>query len=86
MASATVPPWHASEQQPAWKQGVKDEPRIQPFVDMLAYGRSTPKLIGWQQIITLLATARDDAVALKKSPREALNDAALQAAPLIKQG
>lgn len=86
VASATVPPWHASEQQPAWKQGVKDEPRIQPFVDMLAYGRSTPKLIGWQQIITLLATARDDAVALKKSPKEALNDAALQAAPLIKQG
>ncbi len=86
VASATLPPWHASAQQPAWKQGLKDEPRLQPFVDMLAYGRPTPKLVGWQQIITLLATARDDAAALKKSPQEALNAAALQAAPLIKQG
>jgi ABC-type glycerol-3-phosphate transport system substrate-binding protein len=53
---------------------------------LLAYGRPTPKLVGWQQIITLLATARDDAAALKKSPLEALTAAALAAAPLIKQG
>jgi sn-glycerol 3-phosphate transport system substrate-binding protein len=86
VASATLPPWHASEQQQAWKDGIKAEPRTQPFVDMLAYGRPTPKLIGWQQIITLLGTARDDASTLKKTPQQALNDAALQAAPLIKQG
>jgi len=72
--------------EPAWQKWLHDEPRIKPFVDMLAYGRSTPKITAWQQVTDILAAARDDAGAQKKTPKEALDDAVRTALPLIQQG
>jgi ABC-type glycerol-3-phosphate transport system substrate-binding protein len=86
VASGTLPPWKGSEQHAAWQKWLRDEPRIQPFVSMLSYGRATPKLIQWQQITDLLVAARDSAAAQKQTPKEALDDAARQALPLIQQG
>ena len=86
VASTTLPPWHASEQQPAWQQWLRQEPRTKPFVEMLSYGRPTPKLVAWQDITDVLAEARDAAGSLQKTPKEALDDAARKAAPLIQQG
>ena len=70
----------------AWQQWVKEEPRIKPFVEMLAIGRATPKLSAWEEIVNLPAQARDDAATQKKTPQEALDDVARAAEPLIKQG
>jgi ABC-type glycerol-3-phosphate transport system substrate-binding protein len=86
VASTTLPPWHASEQSAAWTKWLKEEPRFKPFVAMLAYGRPTPKLSLWQDVTDLLVTARDEAGSQKKSPQQALDDAARVAEPLIKQG
>jgi ABC-type glycerol-3-phosphate transport system substrate-binding protein len=86
VASTTLPPWHVSEQSAAWQKWIRDEPRTKPFVEMLAYGRPSPKLSLWQDVTNLLVTARDEAGAQKKSPQQALDDAARIAEPLIKQG
>jgi ABC-type glycerol-3-phosphate transport system substrate-binding protein len=86
VASGTLPPWKASEQHATWQKWLRDEPRVKPFVSMLAYGRPTPKLIQWQQITDLLVAARDAAAAQKQTPKEALDDAAREALPLIQQG
>jgi ABC-type glycerol-3-phosphate transport system substrate-binding protein len=86
VASATLPPWRGSEQHQVWQRYVREEPRIKPFVEMLAYGRPTPKLSRWQDIVDLLAAARDEAAGQKKTPKDALEDAARQAEPLIQEG
>jgi ABC-type glycerol-3-phosphate transport system substrate-binding protein len=86
VATTTLPPWRASEQHPSWQQYVREEPRIQPFTRMLAYARPTPKLRRWEEIVTILATERDAAGAQQKTAKEALDDAARLAAPLIQEG
>jgi len=86
VATTTLPPWRASEQQGAWQRYAREEPRIKPFVEMLAYGRPTPKLALWQDIVDILVAARDAAGAQQKTPKEALDDAARLAEPLIQQG
>jgi ABC-type glycerol-3-phosphate transport system substrate-binding protein len=86
VASATLPPWRASEQHAAWQRYTKEEPRIQPFARMLGYARPTPKLVRWEEIIAILQTERDAAGAQQKSPKEALDDAARAADPLIHEG
>jgi multiple sugar transport system substrate-binding protein len=86
VASTTLPPWKATEKEAAWQKYLRDEPRFKPFVDMLAYARPTPKLVAWQEITDILAAARDDAGAQKKTPKDALDDAARAALPLIQQG
>lgn len=86
VATTTLPPWRASEQHTLWQSYVKQEPRIQPFVRMLSYARPTPKLTRWEEIIALLQQARDAAAQQEKTPKEALEDAARAAAPLIQEG
>src|SRR5262249_5664807 len=86
VASYTLPPWRSAERQPVWQQFVREEPRIKPFVEMLAYARPTPKVTRWQDIIDILAAARDGAAAQQWTSRQALEDAARAAAPLIREG
>jgi ABC-type glycerol-3-phosphate transport system substrate-binding protein len=86
VASATLPPWRATEQHTTWQKYTKEEPRIQPFVRMLGYARPTPKLTRWEEIITILQNERDAAAALQKTAKEALDDAARAADPLIQDG
>lgn len=86
VATATLPPWRASEQHTAWQKYATEEPRIQPYVRMLSYAQPTPKLTRWEEIITILQQARDAAAEQKKTPREALEDAARAAEPLIQEG
>ena len=86
VASATLPPWRASEQHPTWQRFTREEPRIQPFVRMLGYARPTPRLTRWEEIIAILQRERDAAGAQQKSPKEALDDAARAAEPLIQEG
>jgi ABC-type glycerol-3-phosphate transport system substrate-binding protein len=86
VATTTLPPWRASEQQPAWQGYTRDEPRVRPFVRMLAYARPTPKLTRWEDVIGVLGRARDAAAEGQKTPREALEDAAREAEPLIQEG
>ena len=86
VATTTLPPWGASEQHTTWHKYTREEPRIQPFVRMLAYARPTPKLARWEEIIALLQQARDAAAEQKKTPKEALDDAARAADPLIQEG
>lgn|GEM_PF-1318961 len=86
VATTTLPPWRTSEQHAAWQKYIKDEPRIQPFTRMLTYARPTPKLTRWEEVITILATARDAAADQKKTPKQALDDAAREAEPLIQEG
>lgn len=86
VASYTLPPWRAAEQQPAWQSHMKDQPRVKPFVEMLSYARPTPKITRWQDVIAILAAGRNAAGAQQKTPREALEDAARQAEPLIQEG
>ncbi len=85
-ATTTAPAWRAVEQQPAWQAYLREEPRMQPFVRMLAYGRPTPKLATWQEITDILVDAREATVKQEKTPKDALDDAARQADPLIKSG
>jgi ABC-type glycerol-3-phosphate transport system substrate-binding protein len=86
VASATLPPWRASEQHQTWQRFTREEPRIQPFVRMLGYARPTPSLTRWEEIIAILQRERDAAGAQQKSPKEALDDAARAADPLIQEG
>lgn len=86
VATTTLPPWKASEQHAVWQKYTKDEPRVTPFTKMLSYARPTPKLVRWEEIITILATARDSAAEQKRTPKEALEDAARQADPLVQEG
>jgi ABC-type glycerol-3-phosphate transport system substrate-binding protein len=86
VASTTLPPWKASEQHSIWQKYTQEEPRIKPFVRMLSYARPSPKLSRWEEIVSILAAARDEAAAQKKTPKEALDDAARQATPLIQEG
>jgi len=53
---------------------------------MLSYARPTPKLTRWEEIIAILQRARDAAAEQKRTPKEALEDAARQAEPLIQEG
>jgi ABC-type glycerol-3-phosphate transport system substrate-binding protein len=85
-ATTTAPAWRSVEQQPVWQRYLREEPRMQPFVAMLAYGRPTPKLATWQEITDILVEAREAAVRQEKTPKDALDDAARQADPLIKSG
>lgn len=86
VASTTLPPWRAVESQPAWQRWLKEQPRFKPFVEMLAYGRPTPKLTLWEDVVNVLVQARDAAGTAKKTAKEALDDAARMAEPLIQQG
>jgi multiple sugar transport system substrate-binding protein len=86
VASTTLPPWRAVEQQSAWQRWVREQPRIKPFVEMLAYGRPTPKLSLWEDIVAILVEARDAAGSQAKTPKQALDEAARLAEPLIQQG
>lgn len=86
VATTTLSPGRASEQHAVWQKYVKEEPRIQPFSRMLSYGRPTPKLTRWEEIIAILQGARDAAAEQKLTPKEALEDAARQAEPLIQEG
>jgi ABC-type glycerol-3-phosphate transport system substrate-binding protein len=86
VATTTLPPWKASEQHAVWQKYTKDEPRVQPFTKMLSYARPTPKLTRWEEIIAILGTARDAAAEQKRTAKEALEDAARQADPLIQEG
>jgi maltose-binding protein MalE len=85
-ATTTLPPWRASEQHPLWQAYTRDEPRIRPFVRMLGYARPTPKLTRWEDVIAVLGRARDAAGAGARTAREALEDAAREAQPLIDEG
>jgi ABC-type glycerol-3-phosphate transport system substrate-binding protein len=86
VATTTLPPWRASEQHALWQKYTKDEPRIQPFTKMLSYARATPKFTRWEETITILGQARDDAATQVKTAREALDFAARQADPLLAEG
>ena len=86
VATTTLPPWKASEQHAIWQKYTKDEPRVQPFTKMLSYARPAPKLIRWEEIINILAASRDAAAEQKRTPKDALEDAARQADPLIQEG
>lgn len=86
VATTTLPPTHAAEQHATWQRDVRDEPRIQPFVSGLATGKATPKVSRGQDMLGILAKARDAAAKQERSPRQALDDAALQAEPLLKEG
>ena len=86
VATTTLPPWRASEQHAVWQKYTKEEPRIQPFARMLSYAQPTPKLARWEEIITILQQARNAAAEQKKTARQALEDAAREAEPLIKEG
>lgn len=85
-ATTTLPPWRSAERQPAWQRHVREQPRIKPFVEMLAYGRPTPQLSTWQDITDVLVEAREAAAAQKLTPKQALDEAARIAEPLIKDG
>ena len=85
-ATTTLPPWKASEQHANWQTYLKQEPRVAPFTKMLSYARPTPKLTRWEEIIAILGRARDAAAEQKQTPKEALEDAAREAAPLIQEG
>ncbi|MBI3970902.1 MAG: ABC transporter substrate-binding protein [Chloroflexi bacterium] len=84
--STTLPPWRALEKQPVWQRFMADQPRMKPFVDMLPYSRSSPRLGTWSDAAKLLRTAIADAVAQKGTPKALLDDAARLAEPLIKNG
>ena len=86
IASTTPPPWRSAEQQPAWQRYVLDHPQMKSFVAMLAYGRPTPKLTTWQDITQILVEAREAAASQTKSPKDALDEAARLAEPLLKSG
>ena len=86
VATTTLPPWKASEQHAKWQSYTKEEPRIAPFTKMLSYARAQPKLTRWEEIIAILGRARDSAAEQKVTPKEALEDAAREANPLIQEG
>lgn len=84
--STTLPPWKSAQQQPAWQRYAKEQPRIQPFVDMLAYGRPPDKLATANDILTVLGTGIEAALKQEQTPKSALDEAARIAEPLIKEG
>jgi ABC-type glycerol-3-phosphate transport system substrate-binding protein len=84
--STTLPPWKSAQQQPTWQRYEREQPRIKPFVEMLAYGHPPPKLATWNDVITVLGQGIDSAITLKQAPRAALDEAARVAEPLLKQG
>ena len=86
VATTTLAPWQASEKHEVWQKYLMEEPRIGPFTRGLSYARPTPKLTRWEEIITILEQARNAAAEQKKTTKEALDDAARQAEPLIQEG
>jgi multiple sugar transport system substrate-binding protein len=82
--SASPPPWKSAEQHPMWQQYIKDEPRMKAFVSMIPFGHPPERLSTWGQCQTLIGQAKDDALNLRKSPKQALDDAAREAEPLLK--
>jgi multiple sugar transport system substrate-binding protein len=84
--SVTLPPWRSGQQQAAWQRFEREEPRIRPFVEMLAYGRPPPKLLSWPDAQKLLYDAIEAAMTLQQPPKQALDDAARAAEPILKAG
>ena len=76
----------SAQQQPAWQRYVREQPRIKPFTDMLAYGRPPNKLGTWTEVTTALGQGIEAAVTQKMTPKQALDDAARAAEPFIKDG
>jgi ABC-type glycerol-3-phosphate transport system substrate-binding protein len=86
VASTTLPPWKSAQRQPAWQRYAKEQPRIQPFVDELAYGHAPAKLSTSDEVLKMLGNAVESAVTQQEAPQAALDNAARAAAPLIKEG
>jgi multiple sugar transport system substrate-binding protein len=84
--STTLPPWQSAQQQPAWQRYVREQPRIKPFVDMLAYGRPPHKLSTWTEVTTALGQGIEAAVTQQVTPKQALDDAARAAQQFIQAG
>lgn len=82
-ASTTMPPWRSAQQQPTWQRFTREQPRIKPFVDMLEYGRPWPPVGADLQIQTALTGAVASAATLQQAPKQALDEAARVAAPVI---
>ena len=85
-ASTTLPPWRSAAKQTVWQRYLQENPRIGPYVDALADARPEPNLESWLDVQNILGKAIDAAAMGKQSPKEALDDAAREAAPLIKNG
>jgi sn-glycerol 3-phosphate transport system substrate-binding protein len=84
--TSTLPASKAAERAQPWQRYVTENPRIKAYVDTLAVGRATPKLSRWEEIIAMLVTARENAATQKQTVKDALDEAARLAEPLIKEG
>jgi ABC-type glycerol-3-phosphate transport system substrate-binding protein len=84
--STTLPPWRSAQQQPAWQRYLREQPRIKPFVDMLAYGHPPDRLATGSDVLKVLGEGIESALTLKQPPKAALDEAARVAEPLINQG
>jgi ABC-type glycerol-3-phosphate transport system substrate-binding protein len=84
--TSTLPASKTSERAQPWRRYVTENPRIKPYVDTLGIAQATPKLSRWEEIIAILETARESAATQKQTVKEALDEAARLAEPLIKEG
>jgi multiple sugar transport system substrate-binding protein len=84
--STTLPPWKSAQQEPAWQRYAQEQPRIKPFVEELAYGHPPPKLSTWDDVQAALWNGIDSALTLKQAPKQALDEAARVAQPLLAAG
>jgi multiple sugar transport system substrate-binding protein len=84
--SWTLPPWRSAQQQPVWQRFEREEPRIRPVVEMLAYGHPPPKLWSWPDAQQPLGEAIEAALTQQRQPKPALDDAACAADAILKSG
>jgi sn-glycerol 3-phosphate transport system substrate-binding protein len=84
-ATSTLPAWKAAERAQPWQRYVQENGRLKAYVETLGIARATPKLSRWEEIIAVLQTARENAATQKQTVKEALDEAARLADPLIKE-
>ena len=84
--TSTLPAGKASERAQPWQRYVQENVRIKAYVDTLGLAQATPKLSRWEEIIEILRVARENAASQQQTVKEALDEAARLANPLIKEG
>jgi multiple sugar transport system substrate-binding protein len=72
-------------QEPAWKEVVRENPLIEPFLEGLPKGKPEYVGPGALEIAKQVAVGIEAAVFGKKPPRQALDDAAREANEILKR-
>lgn len=76
VASGYLPTNADTTQSAAFKDYIAKDPRLQVFVDELKYAKARPSILAYDEVSAALSTEIEKALLLKKTPQQAVTDAA----------